>query len=129
LSTRGRSLLTIWIALLVLAGCQPKPRTDHARQAEIGVEQLARTPAAYEGRSLVLRGVVSSAAGEEHMFTVIDEAEYRSCRELGCAAFEVPIAFVGTMPETARTVRVVGRLEQPEPGRYVVRAERVDPVP
>ena len=64
----------------------------------------------------------------DHDVTVIDEAEYQSCRELGCAAFEVPIAFAGAMPETARTVRVAGRLEQPEPGRYVVRAEKVETI-
>jgi hypothetical protein len=75
-----------------------------------------------------LRGVVASAVDERDLFTVIDEAEYKSCRELGCAAFEVPIAFAGALPETARTVRVAGRLKQPEPGRYVVRTDSVETV-
>lgn len=132
---RIRLLFASGLALAAAAGCQPAARTSQAPRtsrvflAELGVEQLAKSPGAYVGQSLRLRGVVASTAGERHLFTLIDEAEYKSCRELGCAAFEVPIAFAGALPETARTVRVAGRLEQPEPGRYVVRAEHVETVP
>ncbi len=135
MSALVRLLVACGLALATVAGCQPAtrtreaPRSSQAPLAELGVEQLARSPATYVGQPLVLRGVVASTAGERHLFTVIDEAEYKSCRELGCAAFEVPIAFAGALPETARTVRVGGRLERPEPGRYIVRADHVETVP
>ena len=135
MSVSVRVLAAFGLALATVVGCQPAartgqaPRTSQEPLAELGVEQLAKSPGAYVGQSLRLRGVVASTAGERHLFTVIDEAEYKSCRELGCAAFEVPIAFAGALPETARTVRVAGRLEQPEPGRYVVRADHVETIP
>lgn len=135
MSVSVRVLVAFGLALATVASCQPAARdsqaarSNQAPRAELGVEQLAKSPAAYLGQSLRLRGVVASTAGERQLFTVIDEAEYKSCRELGCAAFEVPIAFAGALPETARTVRVAGRLEQSEPGRYVVRADSVETIP
>ncbi len=118
-------LLTVSVAL---ASCQAKPNAAASAPADIAVEQLAKAPGGYAGRGITIRGVVSDVAPADKRFTVIDEAEYRSCRELGCAAYEVPVAFTGTLPETAQTVRIAGRLEQPEPGRFVVRAERVEAV-
>ena len=134
MSVSVRVLIAFGAALATVAGCQPAartgqaPGTNQATLAELGVEQLAKSPEAYLGQSLRLRGVVASTAGERKLFTVIDEAEYKSCREFGCAAFEVPIAFAGALPETARIVRVAGRLEQPELGRYVVRADSVETI-
>lgn len=117
-----------WIALvgaaLLLAGCQKKPASA---DEPLGVEQLAKNPAAYAGRGLRVHGVVSSVMPKKGVFTLIDVEEYKSCRELGCSAFEVPVAFAGALPDTAKAVLVAGRLEQPEPGRYLVRAERVEP--
>lgn len=124
----ARGTVVLLLASITLGGCQAKPLAKATPLAEIGVEQLAKSPGGFAGKGIMVRGVVSAIAADGHTFTVIDEAEYRSCRELGCAAYEVPIAFAGAMPETACTVRVAGRLEQPEPGRYVVRADRVEAV-
>ena len=112
---------------LLLAGCQ----SQHGGEppAPVGVEQLAKAPAAYTDRSLQVRGVVSSVVHQRGAFTLIDVDEYKSCRELGCAAYEVPVAYVGTLPDTAQIVLVTGRLEQPNPGRYLVRAEKVEREP
>ncbi len=103
-----------------LAARPPKPA-----YAEVGVERLARNPAAFRGRTFVLRGVVSAVAPQRQMFTVIDQKEYDSCRELGCSAYQIPITFTGALPETARSVLITGRLEQPQPGRYLMRASQV----
>lgn len=124
----ARSTVILLLAAITLAGCHTKPLAKAAPPADIGVEQLAKSPEGYAGRGITVRGVVSEVGSKGHMFTVIDEAEYRSCRELGCASYEVPVAFAGAMPETASAVRVSGRLEQSEPGRYIVRAERVEAV-
>lgn len=124
----ARGAVVLLLASFTLAGCHRKPLAKAAQPADIGVEQLAKSPEGYAGRGITVRGVVSEIGSEGHMFTVIDEAEYRSCRELGCASYEVPVAFAGAMPETASAVRVSGRLEQSTPGRYIVRAERVEAV-
>jgi len=118
----------------MLASCSRDPKAaattaEPPVQAELGVEQLAKDPASFAGRALTLRGVVSFASTEERRFVVIDEAEYRFCRELSCSAYEVPVAFVGTLPETAQFVRIVGQLAQPEPGRYMVQADSVQVLP
>ena len=95
---------------------------------EIGVERLAKDPAAFNGRQITLRGVVADVAPQRRLFTVIDLTEYNACRELNCSSYEVPIAFSGALPETAQSVRIVGRLSQPAPGRYLVQAAKVEVV-
>ncbi len=122
----SRKLVPLFLVLLALGGCRTVPQSKATTPAELAVETLAKDPAAYAGQTIVLRGVVSSVEGRQRMFTVIDEAEYQACRELGCAAYEVPVAFAGALPETATVVRVQGRLEQSEPGRYLVRAEHME---
>ena len=93
---------------------------------KVGVEQLAKNPAAFRGRTFVLRGVVSGVVSKRRLFTLIDQKEYDSCRELGCSAYVVPVMFSGTLPDTAKSVLVTGRLEQPERGRYLVQASQVE---
>ncbi len=131
-------LLALLSGLTLPAGAQrqPAPPTTQAgtgpakpKYAEVGVERLAKNPGAFRGRTFVLRGVVSAVAPKRQMFTVIDQKEYDSCRELGCSAYQIPVTFTGALPETARSVLVTGHLEQPQPGRYLMRASRVAPAP
>ncbi len=122
------------LAFLVtaLVGCarDPKPvATARAATPELGVEQLAKAPASFARGRVTLRGVVAFANTAEHRFTLIDEAEYRACRELSCSAYEVPVAFAGTLPETAQAVRIVGQLVQPDPEHYLVHADSVEVLP
>ncbi len=122
------------IAVLVLAlvGCardREPVATAQAARPELGVEQLAKAPASFARGRLTLRGVVAFASAGEHRFTLIDEAEYRACRELSCSAYEVPVAFAGALPETAQAVRIVGRLVQPDPEHYLVQADSVAVLP
>ena len=131
---RPYALIAGSIAVLVLAlvGCAQDPKsvaTPHAGRAELGVEQLAKAPARFASGRLALRGVVAFASVAEHRFTVIDEAEYRACRELSCSAYEVPVAFTGVLPETAQVVRILGRLVQPDPQHYLVQADSVEVLP
>ncbi len=127
-------LLALLSGLTLPAGAQRQPEAPKSKAgarpakptyAEVGVERLAKNPAAFRGRTFVLRGVVSAVAPKQQMFTVIDQKEYDSCRELGCSAYQIPITFTGALPETARSVLITGRLEQPQPGRYLMRASQV----
>ncbi len=120
------------VLALALVGCarDPKPVvTTQAASPVLGVEQLAKAPASFARGRLTLRGVVAFASVAEHRFTLIDEAEYRACRELSCSAYEVPVAFAGALPETAQAVRIVGRLVQPDPEHYLVQADSVEVLP
>ena len=131
-----RSHPTVLVAIAafgatLLFGCTGGKKSDSssrivAGKAEIGVEQLAKDPTGFSGRAIALRGVVATATPDRHLFTVIDQSEYDSCKELSCSSYEVPVAFAGALPETARSVRIVGRLTQPEPGRYVVNASQIE---
>ena len=131
---RAHAAIEAFIAAvaLMLPGCggDPEPAAiSRAVRSELGVEQLAKAPARFARGPLVLRGVVAFASAAEQRFTVIDEAEYRACRELGCSAYEVPVAFTGALPETARTVRIIGRLVQPDPDHYLVQADSIEVLP
>lgn len=101
-------------------------RDKAAAYPKVGVAQLAKNPTAFRGRTFVLRGVVSGVVPKRRLFTLIDQKEYDSCRELDCSAYVVPVSFSGTLPDTAKSVLVTGRLEQPERGRYLVQASQVE---
>lgn len=95
----------------------------------IGVDQLAKDPAAYTDRDLTLEGVVAATLPEQRLFTVIDRAEYQACRVVTCSQYQIPIAFAGPLPPVEQPVSVTGRLVQPEPGRFLLQASRIERLP
>lgn len=95
----------------------------------LAVDQLAKNPTAYADRVVTLDGVVSAQVPEQQLFTLIDLAEYADCKVVSCSQYQVPVAFAGDLPGVEQSVRVTGRLVQPEPGRFLVQASAVEPVP
>ena len=94
--------------------------------APLGIEQLAKDPAAFAGRDLKVRGVVAVVAPARRLFTLIPQSEYDVCREVTCSSFEVPVSWDGPPPRSAQPVLVTGRLREPEPGRFVLEAASVE---
>jgi hypothetical protein len=129
----SRLALTIGIGVL-LVGTVVLVRTRAQSPAQavgepLSVDHLAKNPAAYAEQVLTLEGVVAATVPEEKLFTVIDRAEYQACKVVTCSQYQVPIVFAGPLPRAEQLVMVTGRLIQPEPGRFLLEASRVEGVP
>lgn len=127
----SRHALAIGIGIL-LVGSVVFMRTranPRAQSGPLSVDNLARNPAAYAEQVLTLEGVVAETVPAQQLFTVIDRAEYQACKVVTCSQYQVPIAFAGKLPQAEQVVMVTGRLVQPEPGRFLLEASRVERVP
>jgi hypothetical protein len=92
----------------------------------LGVDELAKNPKAFADREIVVTGVVGAVVAKQKIFTIIDQSEYAECKVVTCARYEIPIDFAGKLPEPEQVVVVAGRLVQPEPGRFLFKAKRVE---
>jgi hypothetical protein len=93
------------------------------------VDQLAKSPKPYADQEVKVLGVVAGLAPDENYFTIIDVAEYQACKVVTCSQYQIPVAFAGELPQPEQTVRVTGQLTQPQPGRFLVQATRVETLP
>lgn len=92
----------------------------------LDVNELATSPSTFAGREVRLRGIVSAVQPEQHLFAVIDHAEYEACKVVTCSQYQIPIAYAGELPAVETSVAVTGRLTQPESGRYLFQATAVE---
>ena len=63
---------------------------------------------------------------KQKKFTIIDQSEYAECKVVTCARYEIPINFTGKLPGPEQVVMVTGKLVQPQPGRFLLKAKRVE---
>ncbi len=128
-----RLALAVGIAtLLVGSAALLRNRERPAAQAvsvPLSVDILAKNPAAYAERILMLEGVVAETVPAQQIFTVIDRAEYQACKVVTCSQYQIPITFAGQLPAAEQAVVITGRLTQPEPGRFLLEASRVEHIP
>jgi len=129
-----RTLLWIAAAAFIVAGVAftwslQRPGSTASTAAILGVDQVAQDPEAFADREVRLTGVVSAVAQEQHLFTVIDRAEYADCNAVTCSQYQIPIAYAGDLPAAKTFVTVTGRLTQAEPGRYLFQATILELAP
>lgn len=123
-------LLVLLAIVIVLASTTLflRARARSAPRDHVSVDAVAQHPESYAAQELTLQGVVAARVPEEQRFTVIDAAEYQACRVVTCSQYQVPVAFTGELPAIEQLVTITGRLVQPEPGRYLLEARRVEAV-
>ena len=126
---KGRFLIFLALGIvLASATLLLRARARSASRDHLTVDQLAQHPEAFANQDLTLQGVVAARVPEQRQFTVIDAAEYQACKVVTCSQYQVPIAFAGELPAAEQLVTITGRLTQPEPGRYLLEAQRVEAV-
>lgn len=127
---RSRITILLAAATLVVAGVvitrtfQGDDPTASA--AVLEVDQLATNPSSFAGREVRLTGVVSAVQPEQHLFAVIDQAEYAACKVVTCSQYRIPILYAGDLPAVEASVTATGHLTQPEPGRYLFQATALE---
>jgi cytochrome c-type biogenesis protein CcmE len=119
--------IAIVAALIFTRAVQTEPpETD---VGPLAVDQLAKNPAASADREVSVVGVVATVLPERGLFTIIDQSEYDACKVVTCAHYEVPVAFVGQLPDVEQLVTVTGQLVQEQEGRFLLQATDVELTP
>ena len=109
-------------AVLIVVGVvvtRTLDRTESTAVAEVlGVDQVAKNPAAFADQEVRLTGVVSAVVPDEQLFAVIDQAEYASCKVVSCSQYQIPISYAGDLPAVEAST---SPLRLPVPKRRPIR--------
>lgn len=123
-------LIVFSIAVVFL--CAISPVAGYGQTASsvtdttLSVDELAKSPKAFVGREIVVTGVVGVVVAKHNMFTIIDRSEYAECKVVTCARYEIPIEIDGNLPKPKQVIMATGKLVQPQPGRFLFKARRVE---
>lgn len=64
-------------------------------------------------------GVVSRRDASKATFALIDRQEFARCRQVGCAAFSLPVRWGGKLPAVGATVKVRGTINDGAGGKFL----------
>jgi hypothetical protein len=128
-----KATIIIGAALLIVSAALPARSTEQNDSAvtvvtdtTLSVDELAKNPKAFAGREIKVMGVVGAVVSKQKIFTIIDQSEYAECKVVTCARYEVPVEFPGKLPDSEQLVIITGKLVQPQPGRFLFKAERME---
>ena len=125
-----RIVLALAAVALIVVGIVVTQTLDRAKSPAIadvlGVDEVAKNPAAFADQEVRLTGVVSAVVPDEQLFAVIDQAEYADCKVVTCSQYQIPITYAGELPAVEASVTVTGHLTQPESGRYLFQASALE---
>jgi hypothetical protein len=124
--------LTIILGAAVLLFCTVLPVASYGQNdstvtdTTLSVDELAKNPKEFVDREITVTGVVGAVVPKQKIFTIIDQSEYAECKVVTCARYEIPIDFSGKLPDPEQVVVVTGKLVQPQPGRFLFKAKRME---
>jgi len=125
-----RAAIIVGAVLVVVSAASPAPgygqRDSTVTDTTLSVDELAKNPKAFTDREITITGVVGAVVQNQKIFTIIDQSEYAECKVVTCARYEIPIEFDDELPRPEQVVVVAGRLVQPQPGRFLFKARRVE---
>ena len=124
-----RTAIIVSVALLVISVVSPVSsygQSDSTVTDTLNVDKLAKDPKGFADREITVTGVVGAVVPKQKLFTIIDQSEYAECKVVTCARYEIPIEFTGKLPDPEQVVMVTGKLVQPQPGRFLFEAKRVE---
>ena len=121
----------IILSAAVVFVCSISPVLSHGQSDStvtdtMSVDELAKRPKAFADRELVVTGIVGAVLPKQKIFMIIDQSEYAECKVVTCARYEIPIEFDGKLPKPEWMVVATGRLVQPQRGRFLFKARRVE---
>ena len=124
-----RMAIIVTVALLAIPVVSPVSshgQSDSTVTDTLNVDKLAKDPKGFADREITVTGVVGAVVPKQKLFTIIDQSEYAECKVVTCARYEIPIDFTGKLPDPEQVVMVTGKLVQPQPGRFLFKAKRVE---
>jgi len=95
---------------------------------KVTIEALAKKPAKFVGKELRVEGVVASVMTDDRMFLMAEKkSACGGCpSKLSCGVTELTVFYEGKLPGKNKKLMVTGVLTEPEKGRYVFKASRLE---
>jgi hypothetical protein len=128
---RNSSRVAAVLAAVVIAASAfpagPASGSDKQDAERVTLNTLAKKPADFVGKEIRVEGVVTRVMKDDQLFLIADKSACGGCpSKKKCGVFELSISYGGKMPKSRKTVKVTGVLTEPEEGRYLFKAARLD---
>lgn len=101
--------------------------SDKTDVEKVALDKLAKKPSKFMGKEIRLEGVVTRVMTDDRLFLIVDKSACGGCpSKKKCGVFELPVSYEGKLPKTRKTVKITGMLTEPEDGRYLFKASRLE---
>ncbi len=115
-------------AIIAMALCPAPAVTEETTDVEkISLSTLSKKPAKYVGKEIYLEGVVAKVMKDDKLFVIVDKSACGGCpSKKKCGVFELSVSYKGDLPDKKQTVKLTGLLTEPEEGKYLLKAQKMD---
>ena len=94
---------------------------------KVSIEVLAKKPAKFVGKQLRVEGVVARVITDDHIFLIAEKSACGGCpAKKKCGVLELAVFYEGKLPGKNKKVKVTGVMTEPEEGRYMFKALRLE---
>jgi len=94
---------------------------------KVTIEVLAKKPAKYVGKEVRVEGVVARVMTDDRLFLMAETSACGGCpSKKSCGVTELTVFYEGKLPGKNKKLKVTGVMTEPEKGRYVFKASRVE---
>ncbi len=102
------ALAATMLLAFVLFGCTNTSSAKKTQGGVLSVADLESNPSSFKD-SLTVTGVVARVS-DKKTFAIIDTAEAKHCKSIGCSKFYLPVQFDGQTPKEWDEVKITGRI-------------------
>ncbi len=102
------ALAATMLLAFMLLGCTNTSGSKTKEGGILSVADIESNPTSFK-ETLTVTGVVARIS-DEKIFAIIDTAEARHCKSIGCAKFYLPVQFDGQTPKEWDEVKITGRI-------------------
>ncbi|MGD8413383.1 MAG: hypothetical protein PVF33_04085 [Candidatus Latescibacterota bacterium] len=123
------AFLLLPLAALVVLSLMPAGVSgeETSKIDKVTIDVLAKKPAKFVGREVRVEGVVARVMKDDGMFLMAENTACGGCpSKKACGDKELTVIFDGEMPAKNKKLKVVGVMTEPEKGKYVFKATRLE---
>ncbi len=102
------ALAATMLLAFMLFGCTNTSSAKKKEGSVLSVADLESNPTSFK-ETITLTGVVARVSSKK-TFAIIDTAEAKHCKSIGCAKFYLPVQFDGQTPKEWDEVKITGRI-------------------
>jgi hypothetical protein len=125
--SRTAAFFSAVIVIASVFSADPVVASEEKNVEKISLNKLAKKPAQFKGKEIRLEGVVTRVMTDDRLFLIVDKSACGGCpSKKKCGVFELPVHYEGKLPKTRKSVKITGVLTEPEDGRYLFKASKLE---
>jgi hypothetical protein len=115
---------TIIVASMLAADAFGEEASDVQK---VTIDVLAKKPGKFVGKQLRIEGVVARVVTDDQIFLIAEKSACGGCpAKKTCGVSELAIFYEGKLPDKNKKVKVTGVMTEPEKGRYMFKASKLE---